>query len=60
MPAGTKVAKAEDALKSSARKKGYKGRRADAYVYGTLNNMGMMHGNRPTSSGLRRAKTALS
>lgn len=56
MPAGTKVAKAESALKAGARKKGYRGRRADAYVYGALNNMGLMHGNKAT----RRGRTVLS
>ena len=59
MPAGTKVAKAEKALKSGARKKGLHGKKADAYVYGTLNNMGMMHGNKATAKGLAKAKTVL-
>ena len=60
MPAGSKVAKAEEALKASAKKKGYKGRRAAGYVYGALNNMGMMHGNQPTKKGLAKARTVLS
>jgi len=34
-----------------AAKKGYKGRRADAYAYGTLNNMGAMRGNKVTAKG---------
>ena len=54
VPAGTAVAKAEGALKAAARKKGFKGRRADRYVYGALNNMGMKHGNVSTAKGLRR------
>lgn len=60
MPAGSKVAKAESALKKSAAKKGYKGRRADAYVYGTLNNIGLMHGNKPTKKGASKVRTVLS
>lgn len=55
MPAGTKVAAAEGALKRAARKKGYKGRRADAYVYGTLNNIGLKHGNVTTARGAQRS-----
>lgn len=55
MPAGTKVAKAEKELKASAEKKGYKGRRADRYVYGALNNMGMKRGNKSTRTGLAKA-----
>ena len=53
MPAGTKVAKAEAALKRSAGKKGVRDK--DAYVFGTLNKMGLMHGNKPTKRGLRKA-----
>lgn len=53
MPAGTKVAKAEAALKRGARRKGVRDK--DAYVYGTLNKMGLMHGNKPTARGLRKA-----
>jgi len=60
VPAGTKVAKAEKSLKASARKKGYSGRRADAYVYGALNNMGLMHGSKATHKGLAKARTMLS
>lgn len=33
----------EDKLKRQARKKGFKGKRADAYVYGTMNKLGMLH-----------------
>ena len=60
MPAGSKVAKAEDALKASAKKRGLKGRRADAYVYGTLNRVGLMHGSQPTARGMKPAKTVMS
>ena len=60
MPAGTKVAKAEAALKAGAKKKGLSGKRADAYTYGTLNNMGLMHGNKATRKGLAKARTVLS
>jgi hypothetical protein len=36
MPKGTKVAKAERALRASARAKGLTGARANRYIYGTL------------------------
>ena len=32
----------ERKLKAQARKKGYKGKRANAYVYGTMNKLGLM------------------
>ena len=51
-----KVAKAETALKAAARKKHLKGDQADQYVYGALNHMGMMKGNKPTSKGMMPAK----
>jgi hypothetical protein len=41
----------EDQLRASARKKGMKGRKADSYVYGAMNNMGAMHGNQETAKG---------
>lgn len=56
MPAGSKVAKAEAALKKGARKKGMTGDQADKYIYGALNNLGMMHGNKPTAKGRAKAK----
>jgi hypothetical protein len=34
-----------------AAKKGKRGRAADRYVYGTMNNMGAMHGNKVTAKG---------
>ena len=54
MPAGSKAAKAESALKAEAAKKGMTGRKADMYIYGALNNMGMMHGNKVTKKGARK------
>ena len=53
MPAGTKVAKAEAALKRGASKKGVRDK--GAYVFGTLNKMGLMHGNKATARGLKKA-----
>ena len=38
----------EEKLRKSANKKGYKGERADRYVYGSMNEMGFMHGNKRT------------
>ncbi len=43
----------EDKLKQTAAKKGLKGRRAAAYVYGTMNNIGAMRGNKVTAKGER-------
>ena len=40
--------KIEKALKKSASKKGLTGKRANAYIYGSLNNMGYMKGNKKT------------
>jgi hypothetical protein len=51
MPRGTKVAKAEAALKSSAVKRGLSGERADRYIYGTLNKLGLKSGNKTTPRG---------
>jgi hypothetical protein len=41
----------EAALRKEAAKKGFKGRRADRYVYGAMNNSGAMHGNKETAKG---------
>jgi hypothetical protein len=41
----------EERLEEAAEKKGYSGRREDAYVYGTMNKLGMMHGNKITAKG---------
>lgn len=57
MPQGTAVAKAETALKKEASKKGMKGRRADHYIYGALNNSGMKRGNKTTKKGARKLTT---
>lgn len=43
----------EKDLKAEAAKKGFKGKRADRYVYGALNNMKAMRGNRETAKGAR-------
>ena len=39
MPKGSKKEKLEQALKAQANKKGLKGARRDAYIYGTLNKV---------------------
>lgn len=41
----------ERELENSAEKKGFTGRQKDRYVYGAMNNMGAMHGNRTTAKG---------
>ncbi len=41
----------ESKLRQTARKKGFKGKHADAYVYGTMNNVGAMHGSKITAKG---------
>lgn len=43
----------EAKLKTEARKKGLRGRRAAKYVYGAMNNLGAMHGNQETEKGAR-------
>jgi hypothetical protein len=55
MPAGSVVAKAESAIASSARKRGFTGRKKARYVYGALNNAGLMHGNKVTPKGMQRS-----
>lgn len=42
----------EKKLKAEAAKKGFKGPRADRYVYGAMNNMGAMRGNKETAKGV--------
>lgn len=56
MPRGSKVAKAERALKASARKKGFTGKRAARYVYGALNNLGLKRGSKTTRRGRAKAR----
>jgi hypothetical protein len=51
MPKRSKVAKAERALKSSAKRKGLTGARAGRYVYGALNNLGLKKGSKTTRRG---------
>ncbi|MDE1766547.1 MAG: hypothetical protein KGI27_09815 [Thaumarchaeota archaeon] len=41
----------EKDLKAEAAKKGFTGKRADKYVYGAMNNMGAMQGNKETPKG---------
>lgn len=43
----------ESTLKREAARKGFRGKRADRYVYGALNNMGAMRGNKETPKGAR-------
>jgi hypothetical protein len=43
----------EQKLEASASKAGKTGRAADRYVYGAMNNMGAMHGNKETAKGAR-------
>lgn len=43
----------EDKLKAEASKQGFTGRRAARYIYGAMNNMGAMHGNKETAKGKR-------
>ena len=43
----------ESRLKAAAAKKGYSGDRTDRYVYGTMNRIGAMHGNKTTRKGRR-------
>lgn len=41
----------ENKLKSEAAKKGMTGRKEAQYVYGAMNDMGAMHGNKETPKG---------
>ncbi len=41
----------ERKLKSEAAKKGFSGKRANRYVFGSLNNMGAVRGNKITAKG---------
>lgn len=43
----------EDQLRQSAARKGLTGDRADRYVYGAMNNRGVMHGNQETPKGVQ-------
>ena len=46
----------ENRLKAEAARKGFKGKRAAKYVYGAMNNMGAMRGNRETAKGAAMAR----
>ncbi len=46
----------EAKLKKAAADKGFGGKRADRYVYGAMNNMGAMRGNKETAKGKRIEK----
>ena len=41
----------EDRLKRQASSKGFSGKRADRYIYGTMNRLGYMRGNKETAKG---------
>lgn len=43
----------ETALRKAAAKKGKTGKAADRYVFGAMNNMGAMRGNKTTRKGMR-------
>jgi hypothetical protein len=43
----------EEKLEASAAKAGKTGKAADRYVFGAMNNMGAMHGNKTTAKGER-------
>jgi hypothetical protein len=43
----------ENALRHEASKRGFTGRRADRYVYGAMNNLGAMRGDKETAKGAR-------
>jgi hypothetical protein len=43
----------ENILQKAAAAKGKKGRAADRYVYGAMNNMGAMRGNQETAKGAK-------
>lgn len=46
----------EAKLKSKAAEKGLSGKKADRYVYGAMNNIGAMRGNKETPKGKRMEK----
>lgn len=43
----------EAKLKKAAADKGFTGKKADRYVYGTMNNLGAMRGSKETPKGKR-------
>lgn len=46
----------ENILSKAASKKGFTGRKKDAYVFGTLNNIGAMKGSKETAKGVAMDK----
>lgn len=46
----------ENTLKAEAAQKGMSGREAARYVYGAMNDMGAMHGNKETAKGAEMQK----
>jgi hypothetical protein len=46
----------EEALAQAAAKHGFKGKRKARYVYGAMNNMGAMRGNKETAKGAAMQK----
>lgn len=46
----------EKKLEAGAAKHGFTGKRADRYVYGAMNRLGAMHGNKITARGRRMEK----
>jgi hypothetical protein len=58
MPAGSVAGKVEGHLAASAAKKHLTGRRKARYIYGAMNNKGLMHGNQVTAKGMERASIA--
>lgn len=46
----------ENRLKAAAAKKGKTGAAADKYVFGAMNNMGAMKGNKETAKGAKMEK----
>jgi hypothetical protein len=53
MPKGSKVDEVEGKLKKEY---GEESKEAKAKVYGTLNKIGLMHGNKVTAKGKQKAK----
>lgn len=46
----------EAKLKAQAAKQGFRGKRADKYVYGAMNNIGAMRGSQETAKGAEMQK----
>lgn len=50
----------ERALRAEAKKKGLTGEDADRYVYGAMNNAGVMKGNKVTAKGKKMDESYMS